>query len=860
MYLELEAWVPGETPLIANFSAEPTSRFAPLEVNLTDLSWGGPVSWLWHFGDGDSSMEQHPLHEYSCDDTGYFDVRLIIWSQEQTDTMVKNDYIYVFPELGANFGVDQTAGIVPLTVQFMDSSLGCPTSWLWNFGDDSTDTVQNPVHAYSDTGSFDVRLIVSNPVDSDTMIKPDLVAVLDTLRVDFTAEPTQGRSPLNVSFQSLCNVIPDDLTWHFGDGDSSKELNPVHQYTEAGSHDVKLVAELFDYKDSLTKEDYIWVSDIKAEFAADTRCGPAPLTVAFSDNSTGTYPITEWHWDFGDGETSDQQNPTHEFVDVEVFDITLVVSDGIAIDTLTKRDYITTQETVSAEFVGFPTRGLSPLAVMFEPILEGIANQYLWDFGDGETSSLPNPIHIYTTQGEYDVKLVARLELNGCDQVDSLIEPEYIMVNDLEAQFSADPTAGIASLWVEFTDESSGDPDTWFWDFGDGNTSAQQHPSHWYDTAGVYDVFLRVRNFIGADSLLKLTYILVTDTIYPDLFAEIYDPGSARPGFDLLYYCVWTNTGSHPAQNCTLRILLPPEMTFCDVVAGEIRTGTYSGYTLSGDTIIVPLGTIHPSDWYGGYIYPYGNLPETVQIGDTLICQSWLTSTTSELDYDNNYVLHSLEVTGSIDPNDKLAYPEGKGLVHAIEPDQRINYTIQFENKPEATAEAIYVRVVDTLDQDLDWGSLAIGASSHPDPCDCEFDPYTGEILWFCDSIMLPPNANPPEGEGYFTFSISPEQDLPAGTQIVNTAWIRFDYNEWLQAPEEGPVIRTIKYSLVGDANGNDAIEPGDVVYLLNYLFRDGAAPVPYEAGDCNYDGVVDPADVVYLINYLFRNGPPPRT
>ncbi|NIN01795.1 MAG: M20/M25/M40 family metallo-hydrolase [candidate division Zixibacteria bacterium] len=63
---------------------------------------------------------------------------------------------------------------------------------------------------------------------------------------------------------------------------------------------------------------------------------------------------------------------------------------------------------------------------------------------------------------------------------------------------------------------------------------------------------------------------------------------------------------------------------------------------------------------------------------------------------------------------------------------------------------------------------------------------------------------------------------------------------------------------LVGDANGNGAIGPGDVVYLINYLFRQGPQPDPPQAGDANHDGEVGPGDIVYLINYLFRNGPPP--
>jgi len=766
-------------------------------------------------------------------------------------------YIAQWTKPMADFSGNPRSGFRPLSVQFTDQSGGEPTSWFWDFGDGNTAIVQNPIHTYTDTGYYDVKLIVSDSTHVDSLIQPDCIAVFDTLTVDFTAQPTHGREPLTVSFQPSFNELPDSITWYFGDGQTSHQLNPTHIYTDYGSYDVKLVAELFGYRDSLTKEDYIQVSGIKADFGADIRCGSAPLMVTFSDSSTSTYPIIAWFWDFDDGDTSNKQNPTHQFTSTGVFDITLIVSDSIGTDTLTKQDYITTQDSVSANFVGLPNSGRSPLTVMFEPILEGIANQYFWDFGDGDTSSLRNPIHTFTAQGKYDVKFKVSLELDDCNQVDSIIKEDYIVVNDLNPKFSANPTAGVAPFIVQFTDESSGNPNIWFWNFGDGHTSSQQHPQHQYGTAGDFDVFLRVSNFVGVDSLLKLEYIHV-DTPYADLFAEIYS-SSARPGFYLDYYFVWTNIGTIPGETCTLKALLPPEMAFYGLDSGEIHTGTYLGYTFSGDTIIVPLSMINPSGWLGGYVYAYGNLPSTVQIGDTLVCQMWLTSTTPDRDYDNNFVLYTHTVIGSWDPNDKLAYPQGEGIFHGIKSDQRLEYTIQFENKAEATAEAIYIRVVDTLDQDLDWGTLAIGAMSHPDKCGYEFNPYTGEIIWYCDSIMLPPNVNPPEGEGYFTYSISPKPNLIEGEEIANTAWIRFDYNDWMQAPEEGPVIRTIKYPfIVGDANGDRIIDVGDVVYLINYLFKNGPAPNSLQAGDANCDEVVDVGDVVYLINYLFKNGPQP--
>ena len=597
-------------------------------------------------------------------------------------------------------------------------------------------------------------------------------------------------------------------------------------------------------------------------FTVDSRCGTLPLMVQFTDQSVPTTTITDWYWDFGDGEYSSDQHPQHTYDENGGFDVRLIVSDGSSEDTLMKRDYIVLQDSVSANFQGLPTHGKSPLVTVFDPVLEGVANEYYWEFGDGDTSSARNPIHIYTDQGMYDVKLRVTLNLDGCVQVDSLVREDYVVVNDLEAAFDAVPRAGVAPLSVDFYDQSDGGPIDWTWSFGDGDSSFSQNPTHMYLDPGYYDVSLKVDNGVFRDSLVELGYIHV-DTAFTDLSLEVLWTG-VRPGFDFWYWVVWTNIGTYPAEACTLKVLLPSAMVFLDVYEGDIRSGTYTGFDFRGDTLLIPLETIAPTDFYGGFVEVWGNLPEWFSIGDSLTCIAWLETATAELDHSNNVVEFTDEVVGSIDPNDKSAVPLGKGDLHTIDPDQRLSYLIQFENKPEATAEAIYVRVVDTLDPQLDWKTLKIGDMSHPEPCSWEFDPATGVITWFCDSIMLPPNVEPPEGEGYFTYSISPLRNLTEGTQIANTAWIRFDYNEWLEAPEGGPVIRTIKYGCcVPPQRGNvdndpmDQVSLGDLTVMIDHLFVSFTDLVCWEEGNVDEsqpEGAtsISLGDLTVLIDHLF--------
>jgi PKD repeat protein len=600
-------------------------------------------------------------------------------------------------------------------------------------------------------------------------------------------------------------------------------------------------------------------------FSATPQCGSAPLDVSFTDLTSPYRTITSWYWLFGDGSSSTSQNPTHRYTDVGVFDVTLIVSDGSFADTLTMPQFVTTQVGITADFVGLPRSGRSPLAVMFEPILEGIANSYQWDFGDGASSTLRNPIHIYQNQGSYSVSLIVRLTKDGCDQGDTVVKQDYIVVQELEADFAASPLAGMQPLLVQFSDSSAGQPTSWYWDFGDGSAPSNvQNPAHLYTQTGTFDVFLRVTNAFGQDSLERLGYINVGPREV-DLAGEIYD-GGARPGFSILFYVVWTNTGTAPADNTVLKILPPPEVTGIAVAPGHIRSGSYSGYTMVGDTIVIPLGSVDPTGWYGGYVRLTGIVPETIPLGYLLICKSWLTTTSTEVTTLNNDVEHPVEVRGSIDPNDKRCSPEGEGTAGEVASEQRLNYQILFENKPEASAEAIYVRIVDTLDANLDWSTLAFGEMSHPTKCKVDFDPYKGILTCFCDSIMLPPNHNAPEGEGWISYSISPKEELKNGTVIPNRAWIRFDFNAWLGAPETGPVLRTLVGGCCMNLTGNvdcdpaDGTDISDLTALIDNLYISLAPLCCTEEANVDGDpaGGIDISDLTALIDYLYISFTPP--
>jgi len=165
---------------------------------------------------------------------------------------------------------------------------------------------------------------------------------------------------------------------------------------------------------------------------------------------------------------------------------------------------------------------------------------------------------------------------------------------------------------------------------------------------------------------------------------------------------------------------------------------------------------------------------------------SWYTSHFQEF-------LKSVRVGYSWDPNDKAGSSGFDTTSHYVPPEQVLNYIVFFENVDSATADALDIVIIDTVDANLDWSSLTIDEMSHPDVCSAEFDSIEGVITWTCDSIMLPPDTVPPNGEGWVSFSVKPMIDLASGTEIRNRATIKFDYNPWIYAPMDSSfVINTI--------------------------------------------------------------------
>ncbi len=495
--------------LVADFTASPLSGPHPLSVQFNDTSTGLVTSWLWYFGDGNSTNLRDPLYQYTA--PGNYTVSLTVANSTGSNMMVKPGYILVTntPPV-AGFSASPLSGHIPLPVQFTDASTGVVTSYLWDFGDGNTSSDSNPLHTYQAPGSYNVSLMVANDGGSNTTTALHYITVTNTPPVaSFSANITTGIAPLPVLFtdESSGEGITS-WSWTFGDGGDSTLSSPVHVYSTPGTYSVALTVQNDGGDNTSTRTSYIRVFNEApiADFVAVPTSGGEPLIVQFHDTSLGN--PTTWQWQFGDGDISSLQSPSHTYFSPGNYTVSLTASTSGGTNTTTRVNYIQVQQRYPvADFSAYPTLGVIPLAVQFTDLSTGTPTAWTWDFGDGNISNDPSPTHTYESAGIYTVNLT----VSNSFGTGSIEIPGCITTGELpQADFNASSTEIFTNQYVDFNDLSTGNPTSYLWDFGDGTNSTYPWAWHWYSEPGNYTISLTVSNEFGNDTEVKTDYLSVS--------------------------------------------------------------------------------------------------------------------------------------------------------------------------------------------------------------------------------------------------------------------------------------------------------------------------------------------------------------
>ena len=490
----------------ALFSGDTIKGCIPLTTKFTSASTSVEpiVSYLWIFGDGTTSTLASPSHTYIVDTT-YTVTLIIINAGGCTDTLVKTDYIKAGSRPMTAFFASPRQSCLYTPIQFTDTS-AIGDQWLWSFGDGSSSLDQNPKHTYSDTGYFDIKLIVFHNGCSDTLKKPAYVHIAPPHAIFDVVYDCANPLAINFTDRSLA---PTSWYWSFGDSTNSSLQNPHHTYAAKGTYTVTLmvtdtVSGCFDiFAKPLT------ITQPKAIFTDNNTSGCKPFTTSLIDSSVDA---VAWKWT-SSNTTSLLKNPTFNYNLPGTYDVTLVVTDVNGCkDTLTKPEYIVVKGP-SADFSGTPLNGCAPLVVHFSDsskhYLSNIVS-WKWKFGDGDSSSLQNPSHLYQNTGSYTVSLTVT-DAAGCTHsitYSNLVKPTF------PSPLFSGPTFTCTGKDITFTNTSVGNNPRYLWTFGDGDSSTAVTPTHHYNTQGTFTVSLKVIDANGCDStLVKPNYVTVRNPI-----------------------------------------------------------------------------------------------------------------------------------------------------------------------------------------------------------------------------------------------------------------------------------------------------------------------------------------------------------
>jgi len=468
----------------ASFTPSPDEVCSPGEVVFSNASTGA-ASYSWDFGDGGSSTSQHPIHIYDRNLTGHdttFTAMLVATTTELCRDTLTHD-IVVHPFIEAAFTVETVVGCDPFAVTVNNESSGVD-NYLWDFDDGTpTSTLSDPVlvHIFENNTAvkqtYDFELLVSN-TEGCTDTARRAITVHPEITSNWTADRFSGCHPLDVTFTDLSTNATTYL-WDFGDGAASTLPSPVHTFTNFGSADTTYIVRLTTSTDdgvcTKTTSFPVTVSpQVSSEFTFATAKGCVPFEVEFENLSINGDDFT---WDFGDGtviNTGDAGSQLHTFANNSFasstdYTVQLTVENTqgcIAVSSETVSVY----PDITAEFSASVVAGCQPLDVQFNDLSQG-AGSYVWDFGDGSTSNLQNPLHRFTnntySDTTYHVKLVTLAPNNICRdsffmdiKVNALVTADFVIQDDI----------GCTPFEVTL-ENSSVNGVEYNWDFGDGTNA-----------------------------------------------------------------------------------------------------------------------------------------------------------------------------------------------------------------------------------------------------------------------------------------------------------------------------------------------------------------------------------------------------
>ncbi len=390
-----------------NFAVPPAFCLGDTSNFLNQTTIQSPFNILdykWDFGvNNDTSLLQNPSYYYNA--AGTYSVSLLVTSDSGcVNSLTKTIRVFNKPTARYTYQI----GCAGAPLNFLDQSIGVANDalagWLWEFGDDSTSTLRNPSHVYSQAGVYEVRLTVTSTTGctstfTDTLeVYPELIAAIGVQNLCF-GETTQftDASP------GFSNIKWD---WDLGNGNFTTQENPTINYTQIGTFLVRLTVNNALGCQSTVFDTISIVQPPTADFTYNVACEDFNFRLNDASTQAGNDPIVKWRWEFNDGGLpSNAPNPVRTYDTTGTFPVTLAIESANGCPaSITKQ--VTIAPAPVASFTFTPDYGAAPLLVTYTNTSVG-ATSYQWFFGGGGYSQDENPQHTFQYNEVFTTTMIA---------------------------------------------------------------------------------------------------------------------------------------------------------------------------------------------------------------------------------------------------------------------------------------------------------------------------------------------------------------------------------------------------------------------------------------------------------------------
>lgn len=491
------------------FTASDTAGCAPKTVAFTSsVTPPGTYTYVWDFGNGGTSTVANPNYTYTT--PGNYTVSVLVRNAAGCEnSATRSAYIKLQQKPTAGFNYNLVAGCTPpVTVNFTSTST-TPSGTLtysWDFGDGTTGTGAPASHAYTATGTYNVRLIVNNGTCVDTFTRAVVVNTNGTTP-GFTASPNPACVNTPITFTNTSTPAPTSVNWDFGDNTSSTQANPTKMYSTAGSYTVTLTTVRGACTTTTTRVVQVSAFPTASFTASQTASCTRPLAVNFTSTSTGG---TTYSWDFGDGTAPGSGATTsHSYVNNGTFPVTLTVSNAAGCAVTSAPTAIRVGSAIITVNVSNSTCVNESVRFSASVNPNQTGTTYNWDFGDGtilnnQASNVIN--HTYLTAGTFNFQATATLP-SGCT---ATFSRTVVVSPRIGSDFTATPLPACVDNPVTFSAANAG-ATSYNWNFGNGSaTATQKDTTNTYTSPGNYTVRLVVNNNGCLDTTSKSNYVSVS--------------------------------------------------------------------------------------------------------------------------------------------------------------------------------------------------------------------------------------------------------------------------------------------------------------------------------------------------------------